>query len=275
MGQQVPSRPTRLHATQAPPQATLQHRPSLQNPDAQSAFFAQTAPRGLGPQLPATHLTPLAQSPSDVHAGKHLFVLLSQLKGAQTVSGPGLQRPVASQTLTLMMDAPSHVPGLHTVPGACLRQAPAPLHDPSRPQVETSALGQTFPDRGGRPFGTNEQVPGDWGVLHALHVSVHAPLQQTPSTQKPLWQSPAQPQAWPFGLRMPFVPLHFVSDPASGVAPSGPGFDGDTPPHAPSAAVASATTSAQPRTGPLRRTPRRAQRRKAQRRRAQRAGAQS
>jgi hypothetical protein len=76
----------------------LQQTPSAQKPEAQSAFFAQTAARGLGPQLPATHLTLFAQSASALHEAKHLLSEESQPKGAHTVAGPGLQRPIESQT---------------------------------------------------------------------------------------------------------------------------------------------------------------------------------
>jgi hypothetical protein len=241
MGQHVPSRPTWLHVMQAPLQATLQQTPSAQNPEAQSAFAAHTAPRGLGPQLPLTHFTPPVQSPSLAHVEKHLFVLVSQSKGAHTVAGPGLHRPAPSQTLTLPTDAPSQVPALQTVPDAYLRQAPAPLHVPSSPHVEASDLGQTLGERGGSPLGTNEQVPGDCGVLHDLHASPHELLQQTPSMQNPLWQSPAQPHAWPLGRRMPFVPVHAVTGPAS--PPSGPP-PLLVPPQEPSARMAPSRTAA-------------------------------
>jgi hypothetical protein len=40
-------------------------------------------------------------------------------------------------------------------------------------------------------------------VLQDLHVPRQVLLQQTPSTQKPLRQSPAQPHAWPFVLPAP------------------------------------------------------------------------
>jgi hypothetical protein len=76
IGQQVPERPTRLHATHAPVHATLQHTPSVQKPDAQSWFFAQTAPFRFGPQLPATHFVP-AQSESDAHIATQAFLLPS------------------------------------------------------------------------------------------------------------------------------------------------------------------------------------------------------
>jgi hypothetical protein len=80
--------------------------------------------------------------------------------------------------------APLHVPLPHVVPGTYLRQAPWPSHVPSSPQVETSLVGQVVVARGLMPSGTNEHVPIAPGTLHALHVSVHAVSQQTPSTQK-------------------------------------------------------------------------------------------
>jgi hypothetical protein len=93
IGQHVPSRPGWLHVTHAPLHATLQHRPSAQKPEAHSLSFTQTAPRGLGPQLPATQRTPLTQSAPEVHVAMHLLVTGSQPNGAQIVAGPGLQRP--------------------------------------------------------------------------------------------------------------------------------------------------------------------------------------
>jgi hypothetical protein len=59
-------------------QATLQHTPSAQKPDAQSALLVHAAPPGFGPQLPATHLTPLTQSVSLRQLGKQALVLVSQ-----------------------------------------------------------------------------------------------------------------------------------------------------------------------------------------------------
>jgi hypothetical protein len=209
-----------LHELHAPWQATLQQTPSAQNPDAQSEPCVQTAARGFGPQLPFTHLTPVTQSPSVLHDEKHMFDDGSQSNGAHTVEGPGLHRPLGSHAYTPEMVAPSHAPGLHTDPGAYFRQAPAPLQVPSSPHVETSALGQTLAVRGGVPFGTNEQVPGDAVVLHALHVSAQAVLQQTPSTQNPLAQSPPHPQACPFAFFMPPAPLQGTSACAS-IPPSG------------------------------------------------------
>jgi len=117
--------------------------------------------------------------------------------------------------------APSQVPGPQMVPAMWLRQAPLPSQVPSSPQLETSEAGQVLATRGAVPAGTNPQSPGELGVLQDLQVSVQALLQQTLSTQKPLAQSPEQPQATPLVLRMPFVLLHMTGGPPS-VAPSEP-----------------------------------------------------
>lgn len=82
-----------------------------------------------------------------------------------------------------------------------------PSQVPSSPQLETSDIGQVAGRRGAPPAGTNPQIPGAPGVLQALQVSVQAVLQQTPSTQKPLEQSPAQPHACPLVLCIAFVPV--------------------------------------------------------------------
>jgi hypothetical protein len=82
--------------------------------------------------------------------------------------------------------------------------------------------------RGATPAGTNPQIPGEPGVLQALQVSVHALLQQTPSTQNPLTQSPPQAQAAPLGWLILLVPEHATtgaSTDASGFVP------GEWPPH--------------------------------------------
>ena len=68
---------------------------------------------------------------------------------------------------------------------------------PSKPHVETSAAAQAVASRGVVPAATNVQVPIEPAAAQVLHDSVHAALQQTPSTQKLLAQSDAQLQDWP------------------------------------------------------------------------------
>jgi len=164
----------------------LQQTPSAQNPDAQSLLLVQTAPGGLGPQLPLTHATPLTQSAADLHVTTHAFVFASQLNGAQIVAGPALQRPDPSHTFTSTTAPAEQAPALQTVPAMCLRQPPLPSQVPSRPQVDSSDAGHWFAAWGALPAGTDVHVPGDPWTLHAMHVPVQAVLQQTPSTQNPL-----------------------------------------------------------------------------------------
>jgi hypothetical protein len=130
------------------------------------------------------------------------------------VAGPERQRPSPSQTLTSPTAAPSQVPALQTVPAGCRRHWPWPSQVPSRPQLEAGDAGQAA-DCSGIPLGTKLQTPGALGSLQVLQVSAQALSQQTPSTQKPLWQSFLQPQAWPFARRAPPSAAQAASPPAS------------------------------------------------------------
>ena len=136
------------------------------------------------------------------------------------VAGPAVQVPWPSQTRTFLTAAPSQVPVPQLAPGTRLRQAPLPSQVPSRPQLDGSEAGQVLASRGGEPAGTEAQTPGELGVLQDLQVPVQALLQQRPSTQKPLAQSPAQPQARPLALCMSPVLLQ-ATDPWS-TEPSAP-----------------------------------------------------
>jgi hypothetical protein len=78
-----------------------------------------------------------------------------------------------------------------------------PSQVPSSPQVATALFGQTSAVRGASPAATKLHVPGADFVSHDLHVSVQAVLQQIPSTQNPLVQSAAHPQAAPLAALAP------------------------------------------------------------------------
>ena len=117
IGQQVPRRPTWLQVEHALWQPMLQQTPSVQNPDAQSLSFEQTAPRGLGPQLPFTQTTPSTQSASDLQVTTQARVVVSHVNGAQMVAGPDLQCPTPSQTLVSTTASPLHAPCLQIAPG--------------------------------------------------------------------------------------------------------------------------------------------------------------
>jgi hypothetical protein len=99
-----------------------------------------------------------------------------------------------SHTLPPLTVVPEQVPARHTVPAACCWQTPAPLHVPSSPQLDASDFGHSPALAGTSPRATNEHVPIEPASAHDLQVSLQATLQQTPSAQKPLAHSPAQPQ---------------------------------------------------------------------------------
>ena len=225
VGAQVPRRPDCAQLTQGPVQAMLQQTPSAQNPEAHCDPALQMAPSGFGPQLPFTHFDP-TQSVSEAQVAAQAPVVESQVKGAQMTVGPAVQVPWPSQTRPPLTAGPSQEPRWHIVPRTKLRQAPAPSHVPSRPQVEGSDAGQTLALRGAPPAGTNAQIPWDPALLQDLHVSVQALLQQTPSTQNPLAQSPPHPQAAPLAPLILLVPLQATAGaslPPSRTDPSAPG----------------------------------------------------
>lgn len=185
MGQHVPARPVWLHAKHGPWHEETQHTPSVQKPDAHSSPLAQVAPFILRPHVPFTHATPGAQSLLDPHAAKQSCFFVSHENGTHSLASPGAQVPAPSHVLTFVTAAPSQVPGTHTVPLTYLRHAPCPSHVPSLPHVATPDFAHVDGARGGNPAGTNEQMPIDPATSQRLHVSVQAPSQQTPSTQKP------------------------------------------------------------------------------------------
>jgi len=169
---------------------------------------------------------------------KHCCFVESQEKGAQISVGPGRHWPSEVQTFSPTTASFSQLPARHTVPGTCRRQAPAPSHFPSRPQVDAASARQVDAVRGSEPAGKFTQLPAMPSAAQVLHPSVHALVQQTPSTQKPLAHSPEQVHASPVSL-LEGVGHAMVSPCAS---PSGPSPDAvsvfasasDLPPSPPS-----------------------------------------
>ena len=95
-GVQVPSLPAASQASHWPPQAWLQHTPSVQKPLPHWSEAVQVAPGAFfGVQTPAAHQLPAVQSPSTVQSPPQ--AVAPQLNGAQfTVCGAG-QLPAPSQ----------------------------------------------------------------------------------------------------------------------------------------------------------------------------------
>jgi hypothetical protein len=131
------------------------------------------------------------QTPSTQNAELH-WVLAVQ---ATPRASFGTQAPAAeqyaalSQSVSLVHFVEQAVPsGLHPKPphGVELaRHARAPLHTLLvRTPIEHAPPGQSV--RGSLPSSTGPQVPSDFPVAaarHDSHVPLHAPSQQTPSTQ--------------------------------------------------------------------------------------------
>ena len=109
---------------------------------------------------------------------------------------PAVQTPAPSQVLAALSVPLAQPAAWQVVPAACLRQAPAPSHMPSFPQVDAASASQSL--RGSVPAAADEHVPTLPTAPQVWQVPVQAVLQQTPSTQKPLAQSPLAAQAVPF-----------------------------------------------------------------------------
>lgn len=140
--------------------------------------------------------------------------------------------PFPLQRSAAASNSPVQVWALHTVVLGQRRQAPLPLQAPSWPQVVGSVWLQlpfgSWPEAtlaqapaplqtlqvphsfsGSLPLETEVQEPRLAARLQAWQVPAHAPLQQTPSTQKPELHSPAVPHTWPLAfLATHSEPLH-------------------------------------------------------------------
>src|SRR4029079_1023190 len=127
-----------------------------------------------------------------------LQFVVPQMYGLHDRSAPGAQVPLVSQrgagcsAPALQESAP------HVVVAAYLRQAPAPLHCPSRPQVIAPSSAH-WPS-GSMPSGTFRQVPSLPATAHDLHVPVQVAEHQRPCAQSAELHSPSPPQAAPSGF---------------------------------------------------------------------------
>jgi hypothetical protein len=135
--------------------------------------------------------SPEAQSTSLVHElphtlPEHAYTPHERVPPSTQVPAP-LQVSV-SDAIEAAQDA-----ALQTVPLGQSRHVPAPLQLPSVPQLDAALGAHSL--CGSLPAGIDPHVPFDPPVsaaLHALHVPLHALLQQKPSTQLPLvhWLAP-------------------------------------------------------------------------------------
>jgi len=113
----------------------------------------------------------------------------------QEVFAPGLHVPEPLHVDAACAVALEQVAARHTVPATCLRQAPAPSQKPSSPHVDGALAEHSA--RGSVPASAALHVPRLFVAAQVWQLPVQAVLQQTPSTQKPLAQSPVTVHAVP------------------------------------------------------------------------------
>jgi hypothetical protein len=117
---------------------------------------------------------------------------------------PPPQVPAPSQVEAVLAVPLAQPAAWQTVPAAYLRQAPAPSHRPSLPQLETGSASQSL--CGSVPAAADVHCPSLPTPAQVWQVPLHAVWQQTPSTQKPLMQAALLVQAVPFGSAATQVP---------------------------------------------------------------------
>jgi hypothetical protein len=100
-----------------------------------------------------------------------------------------------------------HDGSAHCVPAACSWQPPAPLQKPVRPQL-VAAWAVHWPLGSIPSAGTGVHVPSVPDSVHDMQLAPQAVVQQTPATQKPLWQSVGAAQLAPGGRSPHELPVH-------------------------------------------------------------------
>ena len=116
-----------------------------------------------------------------------------------------MQLPMPSQRPASVSVEPVHACMPQARPGAYSRQAPAPLHDPSVPQLDAPESAHWF--SGSVSAGIAVQTPGLVARAHDMQVCVHGPAQQTPCWHDPDSHSLAAAQVVPFTFLPQIVPL--------------------------------------------------------------------
>ena len=155
--------------------------------------------------VPTSQRSPPVQSASLAHLLLH--VVPPHTNGAQSfVSGVG-QLPLPSQAAASVATpfaqlACTHVTDEPTNPVHDVRVLPS--HCAALHGLSAEPFGHAARVPCGAPA-TGVHVPSLPSTSHASHCPVHAPLQQTPSTQKPLTHAPFEPHAWPASS----VPWHW------------------------------------------------------------------
>jgi hypothetical protein len=183
---QVPPAP--VQALQFPHDATPQQRPSTQLPPGHWLPMVQESPRAKRPQLPLgpgfMQMFGLTQSViASAQVVLQVLVKLLHWKVPHDSADTGTQAPMPSQLDRGVCELPTQLSVPHLVAVLSFWQAPLPSHFPFNPQG--GAATHWLATVGKTPAPMLLHVPGDACNEQLLHVSVHAVLQQMPSTQWP------------------------------------------------------------------------------------------
>src|SRR5262252_1838712 len=116
-----------------------------------------------------------------------------------------MQFPMPSQRPASVSVDPVHICMPQASPGAYSRHAPAPLHEPSVPQLDAPESAHWF--SGSVSAGIAVQTPGLPASAHDWQIPVHDPAQQTPCWQYPVAHSLPAAQVVPFTFLPQIVPL--------------------------------------------------------------------
>jgi hypothetical protein len=147
---------------------------------------------------------PGAQSPGAEQLVRHAS-LEAQVYAPHDAGTTIRQVPPPLQVRAGIVASPPQLAFAQTVPLAYRRQAPAPSHVPSFPQLAAPSSAHWL--SGSAPAGTSMHWPSLPAIAHERQVPLHAVAQQTPVTQKPEAQSLAAAHAAPggFGPQLPFT----------------------------------------------------------------------
>jgi hypothetical protein len=178
----------------------LQQTPSTQKPLAQSPAPLQAVPFvSCGMQWPAAQWLPAVQSSFEPHVDAHA-VAPHMYAPHEAVVGVR-QVPAPSQVRGGVYVDPAQDSLPQVVPTVQRRQAPAPLHWPSNPQLDVPSWAHSL--SGSVPPTIGRQRPSACAVFafeQAAQPPAQADSQQTLSTQLPLPHSVEAVQAAPCAL---------------------------------------------------------------------------
>jgi len=179
---QVPTDPVSAHDAQLPAQAVAQQTFCAQLLWRHWLAVVHAWPSGSLPQLVPTQLfgdTQSAVLPQVIlQAGAVGGAAGSQMYGSQSEVVTDLHTPAPSHRRGGVSVEPTQLGVAHWVVLAQNRQAPAPLHMPSVPQVVETVVAHCEGGFGAVPLATLLQVPSLPEVAHDLQVPVQAWSQQ-------------------------------------------------------------------------------------------------